>query len=94
MKTLCKRDPEAVRRILGLDGAVKAKSAPMLAPGAGREEKRAAEDQNVALADADRLIRRGLDSVKDFDAYVGGPRGKFDADMQRSYDVVGGRSAS
>ena len=34
VKTLCKRDPEAVRRILGLDGKLNAKSAPLLAPGA------------------------------------------------------------
>ena len=32
VKTLCKRDPEAVRRILGLDGKLNAKSAPLLAP--------------------------------------------------------------
>ena len=70
VKTLCKRDPEAVRRILGLDGKLNAKSAPLLAPGAARQERRIAEDQNAALADADRMIRKGLEFTSDLDGYV------------------------
>ena len=70
VKTLCKRDPEAVRRILGLDGKLNAKSAPLLAPGAARQERLNAEDQNAALADADRMIRKGLEFTSDLDGYV------------------------
>ena len=47
VKTLCKRDPEAVRRILGLDGKLNAKSAPLLAPGAARQERLTVPESHI-----------------------------------------------
>ena len=70
VKTLCKRDPEAVRLILGLDGKLNAKNAPLLAPGAGRQERLNAEDRKAPLADSDKMIKKGLEYVSDLDAYV------------------------
>ena len=73
VQTLCKRDPEVVRQVLGLDGRLNQKGGPpaAFAPGAFRETKAAAEDPNSALVDADRMIKRGLKVIDDdLDAYV------------------------
>lgn len=71
VKTLCKRDPEVVRLVLGLDGKMNKKSAPMLAPAANREARLDAEDRKAPLADADRMIRRQLKTFDgDLEAYV------------------------
>ena len=57
VKTLCKRDPEVVRQVMGLDGKLNAKGGPpaAFAPGASREIKSAAADPNSPLVDADRM---------------------------------------
>jgi len=73
VKTLCKRDPQAVRLALGFDGKMNKKSAPppVFAPGANREATKAAEDQNSPLAFADLMIRRQRkDFDGDFEAFV------------------------
>mgnify|MGYP004087414357 FL=1 len=73
VKTLCKRDPEVVRQVMGLDGKLNAKGGPpaAFAPGASREIKSAAADPNSPLVDADRMIKRGLKTIDDdLEAYI------------------------
>lgn len=63
-KTICKRDPEFVRVLLGLDTVKKKNSVPAMF----REVE--VEMPTSTLVGADRLIRRNLVNVDDVDAYV------------------------
>lgn len=63
-KTVCKRDPEFVRIIFGLDTVKKKNSVPAMF----REVD--LEMPTSTLVGADRLIRRNLGAVDDIDAYV------------------------
>jgi len=66
IKTLCKRDPEAVRLILGLDSTLNKKSSvPSMFDERTRAEK--AEPKKSPLVGADRMIRRARNTVDDDD---------------------------
>lgn len=67
IRRLCKRDPERVRLVLGLDTSLKAKTGVPSAfakPGLYQSLEEARQSKS-ALVGADRLIRRGLDQVSE-----------------------------
>eukprot|EP00617_Octactis_speculum_P005464 CAMPEP_0185776514 /NCGR_PEP_ID=MMETSP1174-20130828/85918_1 /TAXON_ID=35687 /ORGANISM="Dictyocha speculum, Strain CCMP1381" /LENGTH=204 /DNA_ID=CAMNT_0028464495 /DNA_START=173 /DNA_END=787 /DNA_ORIENTATION=- len=68
-KSICKRDPEIVRLVLGLTDKIKGKSGPpamFATPGIYRTD-----ETEFYLVGADKLIEMGLKTLDDnFDAYV------------------------
>ena len=65
--TLCKRDPEAVRLLLGLDTNIKKKGG---VPSAFADKGIYDAPKASTLVGADRIIKRRLKDANDFDAYV------------------------